>query len=197
MSRVNRWEQFYRGDPRVLNAPPSHCARYAAGFFTGHGVRSVLDVGCGNARDSAVLASAGLAVVACDQAMTCLLQAHCAQAGAALARADARHLPFTTGSFDAAYCFGLLHEFTGAAAANAVTETVAEIARVVRADGYVVLAVLAGDPTEGLPHVQLFTEAMLDRVMVGFHAIEKNLTNDRGCTGSTDYRVWRGTYRRR
>jgi hypothetical protein len=71
-----------------------------------------------------------------------------------------------------------------------------EIHRVLQPHGLLVLAVLAGEPDQGLPHVQLFSEAMLDQATARFVPLEKSLQCDRGCTGRQDYQVWFGVYQK-
>jgi ubiquinone/menaquinone biosynthesis C-methylase UbiE len=109
-------------------------------------------------------------------------------------QADAHQLPCSPSSFDGVYCFGLLHEFTGPSAVEDVNSVMKEVARVLRPKGKLVLAVLAGEPDQGLPHVRLFNEAMLDKATGKLTCLEKRIVNDIGCTGSSDYRVWRGAY---
>jgi hypothetical protein len=58
------------------------------------------------------------------------------------------------------------------------------------------LTVLAGEPEAGLPHVQLFSEAMFLAATAPFMCIEQRLVDDVGCTGSRDYRVWYGVFER-
>jgi hypothetical protein len=59
-----------------------------------------------------------------------------------------------------------------------------------------VLAVLAGEPTDGRPQVHLFTEAMFDRATAAFKLVGKCRVHDIGCTGIPDYVVWRGLFER-
>jgi hypothetical protein len=61
-------------------------------------------------------------------------------------------------------------------------------------DGALVLAVLAGEPAEGLPAVQLFNRQMFGDATKGLRPIEIKVYDDTGCTGRTDYRVWYGMF---
>jgi ubiquinone/menaquinone biosynthesis C-methylase UbiE len=193
---MNRWRQFYTEDPRVLSAAPSDCALYAVDFFRSVKCNFVLDLACGNGRDSTMLACQGLDVTGVDEALPCLQQACRLRRTGRWAQADARSLPFPDGGFDGVYCYGLLHEFTHAQADQDALRVMDESFRVLRTSGYLILAVLAGDPTAGLPHVRLFDEDMLDRVAHRFELLDKGIYTDRGCTGTSDYRIWRGTYRK-
>jgi hypothetical protein len=53
-----------------------------------------------------------------------------------------------------------------------------------------ILAVLAGQPEDGLPHVRLFTRAMFDAALCAFTVDACELLDDVGCTGRAGYRVW-------
>lgn len=43
---------FYQDDPKLVEIPPSSCARRAAEIFAGHNCRIILDLGCGTDRDA-------------------------------------------------------------------------------------------------------------------------------------------------
>jgi len=81
----------------------------------GHG-RTLLDVGCSWGRWSIAAARKGYRVVGIDPSIGALLAARrvAAQLGAAidLICADARHLPFAEGTFDAVYSYSVLQHFS-------------------------------------------------------------------------------------
>lgn len=187
---LTRWETFYKEDLRVLAAPPSHAAVRAATCFAAAQAQRILDLGCGAGRDTRFLAECGFAVVGLDAARAGLALAQRASPRLPLLLGDARQLPLAARSVDGVYCFGLLHEFTGPTADADVAAVLAETRRVLRPGGTLILAVLAGDPEAGLPHVRLFTPAMLDMALRGFHVAERELLDDIGCTGREGYRVW-------
>ena len=202
---ITRWEQWFTEDNlakdvRILSAPPSHSVRQAAQVFLEKQVHFILDLACGTGRDTAYLSSCGLDVVGADAAYNGLQAAariRSTQAGRlAWANADARQLPFPAGSFQGVYCFGLLHEFTGADQAQAVQRVMAEIKRILSPRGVLILTVLAGAPSTGLPHVQFFSREMFDQVTHGLHALEITEFDDTGCTGRTDYHVWYGVFQK-
>jgi len=111
-----------------------------------------------------------------------------------LIESDSRVLPFADKYFDGVYCFGLLHEFVGESARDDVNRTLKEVRRVLKPRGAVVVAVSAGDPEKGLPHVQNFSESMFDAAMSEFRCIQKKVYDDLGCTGRSDYKVWFGYF---
>lgn len=111
-----------------------------------------------------------------------------------LIESDSRVLPFADKYFDGIYCFGLLHEFVGESARDDVNRTLKEVRRVLKPAGAAVIAVSAGNPEKGLPHVQNFSEAMFDTATSAFHRIEKKIYDDLGCTGRSDYKVWFGYF---
>jgi SAM-dependent methyltransferase len=190
---ISRWEELFLEDKRVLATPPSQAAERAAATFQRNGIDRILDLGCGVGRDSFYLAGCGLDVVGLDLAGSGIGLAEAARREKGVAvrflQGDACRLPFPTGSFDGVYCFGLLHEFVGEGWEADVATVMGEIRRVLRPGGQVVLAVLAGDPTAGLPHAHLFSEAEFLSALRGFVVEERDCYADRGCTGREDYRV--------
>ncbi|MDO9392093.1 MAG: class I SAM-dependent methyltransferase [bacterium] len=198
---MNRWTGFYSEDPRVLSAPRSLCSEYAAVEFKKLNCHSILDLGCGVGRDSFYLASQGLNVFSMDSAYTGLSKAQslvpaCQAGKSRLIQGDALSLPFSDACFDGIYCFGLLHEFLPPDCDQAVEQVLKEASRVLRDQGLLVLAVLAGDPTAGLPHVSLFTREMTNFEAYCLKCLEINKYYDIGCTGSNDYLIWRGLYKK-
>jgi SAM-dependent methyltransferase len=99
----------------------------------------VLDVASGFGQDARALASSGVIAVAAEPSarMSALARMQDANGGAPIhhVRSWADALPFATGSFDAVYCKGALDHF------DAPAEAIAEMARVTREDGRVVLAI--------------------------------------------------------
>ena len=200
---ITRWEKWYTGDnlrqdERILAAPHSQSAENAATAFLAKGKRRVLDLACGIGRDTLYLASRGLAVTGADAALNGLQVAQRRKWARGIqctfTAVDARHLAFGTGSFDAVYCFGLLHEFVGENRTLDVTQIMAEIKRVLCEQGLLALTVLAGDPEAGLPQVQFFTRQMFEQATDDLQTIEIEVYNDVGCTNRTDYHIWYGLF---
>jgi SAM-dependent methyltransferase len=200
----NRWDQWFsdanlRDDPRILAARHSDTAIGAAGAFLSRDGGIILDLGCGVGRDTAYFASCGLSVVGLDASLAGL---RAAKRRFPLGRSpglvvgDARCLPLANGTCGGVHCFGLLHEFTGRRANNCVDAVMGEIARVLSCDGLLVLAVLGGDPQDGLPAMRMFTRDMLETATEGWRPIEVSLRNDVSCTNEPGYQVWEGVYRK-
>jgi len=195
---LTRWQQFYSDDPELVSIPPSACADRAAKIFTKNNCRIILDLGCGTGRDSLDLAKNGSRVIGLDAARSGLLLARKRTANSrcriSWCESDSRLLPFSDSAFDGVYCFGLLHEFVGESARGDVNRTLKEVQRVLKPAGVAIIAVSAGDPQKGLPHVQNFSEAMFDAATSGLLCIEKKVYDDLGCTGRSDYKVWFGYF---
>jgi SAM-dependent methyltransferase len=103
-----QWDQTYTGAQDFFGKLPSELAVSALGTFRDHGTKSVLELGCGQGRDTWFLAHNGLEVTALDysEAGICQLRAKVQDQGAKIALKvhDARDpLPFPDGSFDAIF----------------------------------------------------------------------------------------------
>jgi ubiquinone/menaquinone biosynthesis C-methylase UbiE len=194
---MTRWQQFYLEDQRVLTAPPSDTVRYALDVFKQAGKTILLDLGCGVGRDTTTFSESNPKITGVDAAHSGLALAKERNPSLRLVEADARLLPLADECFDGIYCFGLLHEFVGQTAKGDVLKVMRETARLLQMGGLLVLATLAGEPEQGLPHLQMFTEAMFDEIHpASLERLEKSLHEDIGCTGSREYKVWRGIYRK-
>ena len=200
---LTRWDAWYSDDNLekdvgILAAPPSQCVKNAAAEFMRRGNQHILDLACGVGRDSSFLKEKGLSPIGVEASLNGLKAARQFKlASAAMAEfvaADARCLPFENEAFDGVYCFGLLHEFVGADKDFAVNQIIAEIRRLLRKEGLLAIAVLAGNPEDGLPHVQLFNRQMFENAMVGWKVLEICCTEDVGCTNKAGYRVWYGLF---
>jgi ubiquinone/menaquinone biosynthesis C-methylase UbiE len=193
-----RWQQFYTDDPGIAAVPPSQCVQQAVEQFQRRGAARVLDLGCGAGRDTAVLAQHVPLVIGVDVAeaglalagQQAILQERCVP----LLQADARCLPFQPASFDGVYCFGLLHEFVGERADDDVQHVMNSVQAVLKPGGVLILAVLAGEAEQGLPHVRMFSKAMLLAAVGALSCTELTTLPDVSCTGSTNYTVHVGAF---
>jgi ubiquinone/menaquinone biosynthesis C-methylase UbiE len=202
---ITRWDAWYsddnlKKDAGILAALPSRCAKNAAVTFRQRGIYQILDVACGVGRDTAFFKEQGLLPIGVDASFNGLKAAyHLKMAPGEMAKfvtADARCLPFKNASFDGIYCFGLLHEFVGADKDDNIGRVIAEIKRLLCKNGVLAIAALAGNPEDGLPQVQLFTQQMFENAMAGWTVIEIKCIEDVGCTNKTGYRVWSGLFKK-
>jgi ubiquinone/menaquinone biosynthesis C-methylase UbiE len=192
---LTRWQNFYLEDTRIASVGASYFSKKAAHLFSDSNKRRILDLACGVGRDSFYMAGQSLHVTGTDLARSGLEIARQDQAKPAskpvdFLQADAHRLPFKNEVFEGVYCFGLLHEFSQVNGWQDICEVMAEIYRVLSPGGILLLAILAGDPQQGLPHVLLFTEDMVIRAAQAFSILEKERRDDLGCTGRADYSTW-------
>ena len=94
----------------------------------------LLDLGCGTGRLASALAAAGFRVTGADRSAGMLQQAR--QRGVAAACAGADALPWADGTFDGAISVAVMHHL---AAAPLVAAGIAEMVRVTRAGGHIVV----------------------------------------------------------
>ena len=109
------WEKTYSGEPLFFGNESSEFGRVAADLFKREGVRSALELGCGQGRDTLLFAREGFHVTALDysEAGLLCLQGSAREAGGS-DRIITRHfdvrkpLPFPDVSFDACYSHMLI-----------------------------------------------------------------------------------------
>lgn len=106
----DKWDSMYTSKPDFFGADPSDFGVRSAEMFAKSGVRRVLELGCGQGRDSLHLLSKGFDVTAMDYSDTGCKQLCGCASGQSLDRhlittkADARKgLPYKDGSFDAVF----------------------------------------------------------------------------------------------
>lgn len=98
-------EEVYRSSPRVLEYLSRHLTEVPS---------RILEIGAGTGRDSAALASLGHNVVAVDSApesLELMARSHQLLLSKGVVGADALHLPFADGIFDAVFHQGVLEHF--------------------------------------------------------------------------------------
>ncbi len=100
----------------------------------------ILDLGCGPGRDMAWLEARGASAVGLDVSGGMLAAAR-AQVRGELVQGDMRALPFAAASFDAVWCMAALLHVPKAEAPGVL----AEVARVLRADGLFAVGLKQGD----------------------------------------------------
>lgn len=128
------WEEAYEnGLPHwALDLNPSLFAQEFVEEMNVAGARNVLEIGCGNGRDSILFSRAGYTVTAVDVAPAAieLAKQNAADAGMTIdfRVANAEQLPFANGAFDAVYTLSVLHSTN-------LERSIAEAARVLKPGG--------------------------------------------------------------
>ena len=139
------FEDAYR-QRRTSDRRPHEEAEAVARLFREHGVRKILDLGCGDGRHLVWFATQGFDMVGLDSAFSglALAQQALAAAGqkAALGEGDMADLPFLDDSFDAVICVQVINHQD----IDGIRKTVAGIHRVLTSGGRLFLTV---PPVEG------------------------------------------------
>jgi len=193
---MSRWQQYFEEEPELALIAHSKCVVRATALFEAHQCKNLLDLACGAGRESRYLANRFPFVASLDYSLSALTLAK-AKGTENLLRSDARKLPFRSQCFDAVYCYGLLHEFCPPEGASNVLRVMAEIRRVLRKDGVLILAALEGDPVNGdpdIPQVQLFSDTMFFDAATGFNCLEYKEYDDLSCTGNSYYHIHYGAF---
>jgi SAM-dependent methyltransferase len=141
----SHWDEVFAGEPAFFGEGPSDFARISLELFRKEGVRSILDLGCGQGRDTFLFARNGLEVTALDYSKTAIAALNEKAIGAELSsRIHARTcnvkepLPFPDDSFDACYSHMLLCMELSTAE---IAFTLREIHRILRPGGLAVYSV--------------------------------------------------------
>lgn len=141
----SHWDEVFSKEKAFFGEEPSDFARKSLELFRREGVQSVLELGCGQGRDTFFFARNGLRVTALDYAETAVaaIREKAAAAGllsSIVAQAhDVRQpLPFPDASFDACYSHMLLCMELSTAE---IAYILGEIHRVLRPGGIVLYSV--------------------------------------------------------
>lgn len=136
-TQQEKWDRTYAGAQDFFGRLPSELAVSALRTLRDNGAKTVLELGCGQGRDTWFFAHNGLEVTALDysEAGICQMREKVVEQGAkiSLKAHDARDpLPFPDGSFDAVYSHMFLTmEFTE----EEIVAILAECRRVLRPGG--------------------------------------------------------------
>ncbi|MBL8025207.1 MAG: class I SAM-dependent methyltransferase [Fibrobacteres bacterium] len=193
---MSRWQQFFIDEPELALVECSKCSKRATELFRKHNCKTILDLACGAGRESRFFSTSFPFVVSSDYSISGLRMAS-AKGNTNLICSDARKLPFPNKSFDAVYCYGLLHEFIGNNAPENVRLVMSEIGRILKNNGLLILTVLCGDPVNGdpeIPNVQFFSDEMYFDATTGFECLEYFEYDDISCTGNPYYHIHYGAF---
>ena len=128
------WEEAYSDEPPhwAVDLTPSLFAQEFSKELTDRKLKTVLEIGCGNGRDSIFFARSGLDVAAIDVAPTAikLAKANAKEAEVSIdfKEANAEKLPYDDGQFQAVFSLSVLH-------ATKLEKSLPEVARVMEKDG--------------------------------------------------------------
>ncbi|MBA7618925.1 Ubiquinone biosynthesis O-methyltransferase [subsurface metagenome] len=128
------WEEAYSDEPPhwAVDLTPSLFAQDFALELADKKLKSVLEIGCGNGRDSIFFARAGLEVSAIDVAPSAIKlakeNAKEAEVSIDFKVANAEKLPFDDGQFEAVFTLSVLH-------ATKLEKSLPEVNRVLEKDG--------------------------------------------------------------
>lgn len=128
------WEEAYGENPPhwAVDLTPSLFAQEFAQELADRKLKSVLEIGCGNGRDSIFFARSGLSVTAIDVAPSAIKlakeNAEEAEVSIDFKVANAEKLPFKDGQFEAVFSLSVLH-------ATKLEKSLPEVNRVLEKDG--------------------------------------------------------------
>lgn len=136
-SQRKQWDATYASSQDFFGSEPSELAVSALKAFRDRGMKTVLELGCGQGRDTWYFATQGLDVTALDysEAGICQMRERAMDSGVkvALEVHDARKpLPFPNGSFDAIYSHMF---FTMEFSEDEISYMMGECLRVLRPNG--------------------------------------------------------------
>lgn len=183
------WDESFSLDPEFFGSAPSYPAGQALGWFESEGVKSVLELGAGQGRDSLLFARSGLKVVCVDYSQHAIegIRSRAIKEGLKNKIEAITHdlrfpLPFDDNSIEGCYSHMLYcMDFT---TAELVTLT-KEIRRVLKPGGLNILTVRhTGDPHygKGISHgdnrfendgfiVHFFDLGQIERIAAGFDLV--------------------------
>ncbi len=128
-----KWDRTYSGDGSYFGTSPSFMAQHAMSVMKNEGCEKVLELGCGQGRDTAHMSWAGFDVSAVDYSEVCCRQVSEVVEEVEAVCCDIRNgLPFPDGYFDA--CFSHMF-FTMNFSMEELKSMVCEVYRVLRPGG--------------------------------------------------------------
>jgi SAM-dependent methyltransferase len=139
------WESIYRDFPERFGTEPSHIGLGALKILMEEGANTILELGCGQGRDTVLFLQEGMKVIALDYSRTCLnqLEDNARVLGLEglleLKEQDLREgIPFPDDSIDA--CFSHMF-FTMQLSEDELAAIFSEVLRVLRSGGFNIYSV--------------------------------------------------------
>ena len=105
------WDERFRKEGRIWGDLPSRTAEYARQLFEIEGVRSVLVPGSGYGRNTRLFSAAGFDVTGVEIAASAAEEARRFDPLSKVHQASVMDMSFLDGTFDAVYCYNVLHLF--------------------------------------------------------------------------------------
>ncbi len=183
------WDARFGSEGKIWGDRPSRTAEYASAAFRKHGVRDVLVPGAGYGRNAVLFSRSGFAVTGVEISQAAVKIAMASGDGVKYLQGSFLDVSVAPGSFDAVYCFNVLHLFKEADRRRFV----AKCADALRDGGLAFFAVFSdteasygkGTSTEantfeskpGRP-VHYFTDEDLRDHFAGFDVLESGLMED-------------------
>jgi SAM-dependent methyltransferase len=133
------WDSRFGREGKIWGMTPSVTAGYARDIFIGHGIKSVLVPGAGYGRNALLFARTGLSVTGIEISAEAIRLAE--GTGIRYLRGSFLDVPVPQRSFDAIYCYNLLHLFLEADRRRFV----AKCADLLREDGLAFFAVFSDE----------------------------------------------------
>lgn len=107
----NYWEQRFGKEGMIWGETPSKTAYYALDVFRRHDVNNILIPGSGYGRNSKLFSSSGYLVTGVEISETACSMARQFDAKSEFHNGSVLDMSFDTVSYDAIYCFNVLHLF--------------------------------------------------------------------------------------
>jgi SAM-dependent methyltransferase len=107
----NYWDKRYSAEGKIWGDKPSLSAGYAAGIFGRENVKSILVPGSGYGRNTRYFSELGFAVTGIEISTAALAMAGHFDPQSRFLQGSVLEMPFDNRSYDAIYCFNVLHLF--------------------------------------------------------------------------------------
>jgi ubiquinone/menaquinone biosynthesis C-methylase UbiE len=142
---MKNWGSLYQ-ERGVVQREPSAKVVEAVSFFRPSKTKTILDLGCGTGRHTALFQKNGFKVYGCDSSASALSMARAMLPQADFQQCDMGLLPYHDQCFDGIVCHAVIQHGTVAT----IQKTIAEIHRVLKCGGALFLTVISTEHPEYL-----------------------------------------------
>lgn len=140
------WEEIYK-EKGIVQKEPSKFVKDAVELFKEHGLRKILDLGCGTGRHTLYLLKNGFDVYGCDSSKSALEIAKEVLKEVEFKKCDMTKLPYDNNFFDGVLCHFVIQH----GKIRDVKKAISEIYRVLKGNGFLYLSV------PSIKHPEYFT----------------------------------------